>query len=95
MKVPETHSGQEAVAMEGLEDIVLDKILLENLLNQLTLKERETISLWAHRYTYKEIALYLTMKYKEKSGSGVISPSAVGTRIKKILEKLQKLAKVR
>lgn len=92
-KVPEIHSGQEALSMKNLEDIILDKILVEQLLAKLPKKEREMIWLWATQHTLGEIAEYLAENYNERPDGQMLSNSAVGVRIRNILTKLKSFIK--
>jgi hypothetical protein len=76
-----------------VEERALDKILTEQLLEHLTGKERETIILWSHGNSLKEIALEISVKYDGRTPDNPLSGRAMGVRIRKIINKLQLVAK--
>jgi hypothetical protein len=76
----------------NVEDKALDKIVTEQMLEKLTEKERETIVLWSHGNSLKEIALVISVKYDGRTPETPLSGRAMGVRIRKIIHKLQEFA---
>jgi hypothetical protein len=85
--------GYEPLAVRENEDKYIEQITLIELLSNLTPKERETLILWAQRFTLQDIADKISAKYEPNTRKTPLTGRAMGARIKKLLERLKRLAK--
>lgn len=79
--------------VEDVEEMLVNRMLLQDLLALLSDKDRDTILLWAHGYSLADIARYVNEKYERRPSKMPLSASGIGPRIRKILKKLRKYAK--
>ena len=75
---------------DGQEELIINKTDVDKFLSLLKLKDRETIWLWASGNTLKEISEYISIKYEGRTQENLLSARAMGARIGKIIERLQK-----
>jgi len=88
---PSIHSSgfkEELKSVMASEDNYLDKIYVDQLLDFLDVKSRETIVLWSQGYKPYEIAHIIADKY----GTRLFKPNTIALRISKILKKLHQIS---
>lgn len=87
--MPIRHFGKEYMNFINGEEAILNRVIFDQLIAELTDKERETILMWSKGSTLREIAHYISLEYEGRTEDTILTTRTIGTRIKKIIKKLQ------
>jgi DNA-binding NarL/FixJ family response regulator len=87
--MPIRHFGKEYMNFIKGEDAILNRVIFDQLISELTDKERETILMWTKGNTLKEIAQHISLEYEGRTEDTILTTRTIGTRIKKIIKKLK------